>query len=106
MKAEEIGIELEEGATSIFGRKGGKNVRKYRCSSGPRKGRIVAKASTCTAPMNAKKRQKFQQTKARKGSTIKVKTKRTKVNNPASRRLGKINTGQRTRRKSSKAKRI
>lgn len=105
MKVEELEI-LDEGAVSIFGRKGGKNVRKYRCNSGPRKGRIVAKASTCTAPTNVAKRKKFAQTKARKGSTIKIKTKRTKSNNPASRRLGKLNTGQRTRRKSSKAKRI
>ena len=103
MRVDEV---IVEGATSIFGRKGNKTVRKYRCSSGPRKGRIVAKASTCTAPISAKKRAKFKQTKARKGSQIKIKTRRTKANNPASRRLTRMNTGPRTRRKKSKASRI
>ena len=104
MRASEF--EIEEGAQSIYGRKGNATVRKYRCNSGPRKGRIVAKASTCTAPLSAKKRKTFQQTKAKKRSAIKIKTKRTKSNNPASRRLGKINTGSRIRKRSSKAKRI
>lgn len=103
MKIDEV---ITEGATSIFGRKGGKNVRKYRCTSGTRKGRIVAKASTCTAPISAKKRAKFKVTKARKGSTIKLQTRRTKAQNPASRRLSKLNTGSRTRRRKSRAKRI
>ena len=48
-------ISIDEGATSIYGRKGNQSTRKYRCSSGPRKGRIVAKMSTCTAPKNIKK---------------------------------------------------
>ena len=103
MKVDEI---ITEGATSIFGRKGGKTVRKYRCNSGTRKGRIVAKASTCTAPVDLKKRTKFKQTKQRKGSAIKIKTGRTKAQNPASRRLSKMNTGSRTRRKKSRASRI
>jgi hypothetical protein len=103
MKVDEI---IVEGATSIFGRKGNKTVRKYRCTSGSRKGRIVAKASTCTAPVNLKKRTKFKQTKQRKGSTIKIKTRRTKTQNPASRRLSRINTGPRTRKKKSRASRI
>ena len=42
--------EIIEGATPIFGKTGGKVVRKFRCTSGSRKGRIVAKPGTCTAP--------------------------------------------------------
>lgn len=30
---------------------GNTTTRKYRCTFGPRKGRVVAKASTCTAPI-------------------------------------------------------
>ena len=39
--------DLEEGQT--WARSGKKVVRKYRCSSGPRKNRIVAKMSQCFA---------------------------------------------------------
>ena len=41
---------LVEAATTIYGRSKGKVTRKYRCTSGTRKGRIVAKAATCNAP--------------------------------------------------------
>ena len=45
---------IEEGVTTIFGKTGNKTVRKYRCTSGTRKGRIVAKPATCNAPKNMK----------------------------------------------------
>ena len=38
--------DVDEGATPIFGKSGNKVVRKYRCTSGSRKGRIVAKPGT------------------------------------------------------------
>lgn len=56
---------IEEGATSIYGRKGGKNVRRYRCNSGPRKGRIVAKMSTCHAPIDAQKKKTMTVTRSK-----------------------------------------
>ena len=98
--------EIYEGAVSIMGRSGGKNVRKYRCTSGSRKGRIVAKPSTCTAPKNVKASRTLTKTKRAKSSAIKVKTTRTKRSNPASTRLGSVNVGLRTRRKAGKGKRI
>ena len=97
---------IEEGATSIYGRKGGKNVRKYRCNSGPRKGRIVAKMATCTAPKSIKKATTLKKTKRAGAKRQAVKIARTKRANPASSRLPRINKGVRTRRKQSKAKRI
>lgn len=100
--------EIIEGAVSIFGRSGNKTVRKYRCTSGSRKGRIVAKASTCTAPRNVAKGVTLKKTKARKGSQMKLKTKVTKRANPASRRLSSVNTGMKRLkpRRSGKGKRI
>jgi hypothetical protein len=41
---------ITEGALQIAGRRGGKIVRKYRCTTGSRKGRIVAKPETCNKP--------------------------------------------------------
>ena len=40
----------------IFGRKGNKVVKKYRCSFGRKKGRIVTNPSVCSAPLDIKKR--------------------------------------------------
>ena len=58
-------ISIDEGATSIYGRKGNQSTRKYRCSSGPRKGRIVAKMSTCHAPIDAQKKKTMTVTRSK-----------------------------------------
>jgi len=72
-------------------RSGTKVTQKYRCSSGSRKGRIVAKASQCFAPPDLKKRFNFKKTKARKGAIMARKAKKTKKWNAASRRVAKLN---------------
>ena len=60
---------ITEGVSQIFRRqKGGKPTRGFRCTSGPRKGRIVAKPSTCfqkTDPQRSAKIRKKRQQKAR-----------------------------------------
>ena len=98
--------EMFESAVSIMGRSGNKNVRKYRCTSGSRKGRIVAKPSTCTAPKNVKASRTLKKTKRARGASINVKTNRTKRSNAASKRLSNLNVGMRTTRKKGKGKRI
>jgi hypothetical protein len=86
---------LEEGVTQIQGKRGNKVVKKYRCTTGSRKGRIVAKASTCTAPLNVKASQKLKATRRKKGKTTSIKINRTKRTNPASLKLKRLNTGRR-----------
>lgn len=86
---------LEEGVTTIFGKSGNKTVRKYRCTSGTRKGRIVAKPSTCTAPANVKASVTLKKTRRSKGKSISVKSSRTKRTNPASQKLRNLNVGRR-----------
>ena len=93
---------IEEGVTTIFGKSGNKTVRKYRCTTGIRKGRIVAKPATCNAPKNMKASNTLKQTKRKKGSTIGIKANRTKRTNPASQRLKRLNTGRRTISKSKR----
>jgi hypothetical protein len=75
----------------VWARSGKKVVRKYRCTSGRRKGRVVAKMSQCFAAPDIKKRVKFKQTRARLGSRMARKAKRTKRVNPASRRIQAMN---------------
>ena len=41
---------LTEGVQQIWGRNAGKVVKRYRCTTGSRKGRIVATPTTCNAP--------------------------------------------------------
>lgn len=86
---------LDEGITTVYGKSGNKAVRKFRCTSGPRKGRIVAKAATCSAPKNIKASNKMKSTRRSKGKTVSVKINRTKRTNPASQKLKRINVGRR-----------
>lgn len=81
--------DLQEGQT--WARSGKKVVRKYRCSSGPRKNRIVAKMAQCFAAPNIKARIRLNRTKARLGNRMIRKAKRTKRTNPASKRVQALN---------------
>ena len=89
------GNEIEEGVTTIFGKSGNKTVRKYRCTSGTRKGRIVAKPATCNAPKNMKASNTLKKTRRSKGKTTSIKINRTKRTNAASQKLKRLNTGRR-----------
>ncbi len=74
-----------------WARSGTKVVRKYRCSSGSRKGRVVADVTQCFKAPDVKKRATLKKTKARLGSRMARKSKRTKKINPASRRIQALN---------------
>tara|TARA_B110000503_G_scaffold43763_1_gene71613 strand:- start:278 stop:592 length:315 start_codon:yes stop_codon:yes gene_type:complete len=87
--------EITEGYVQIWGRSGNKTVRKYRCTSGTRKGRIVAKPTTCSSPINTTSRRTLKLTKAKQGGRMKAKSRITKRTNPASRRLKRLNIGRR-----------
>ena len=71
---------IAEGVSQILRRqKGGKPKAGFRCSSGPRKGRIVAKPSTCfqkTDPVKSAKIRKKRQQKARVAGKKLAQTKR------------------------------
>lgn len=69
---------INEGITPIWGRKGGRMARRYRCTSGIRTGRIVADPATCSKPKDLKKSYRFKATGLRKGSAMRIKAGRTK----------------------------
>lgn len=75
----------------VWARSGKDVVRKYRCTMGRRKGRIVSTPSACFGALDVKKRAALKKTKARLGSRMARKAKRTKRINPASIRLKKLN---------------
>ena len=82
---------IPEGAVQVFGRSKGKVVRKYRCTSGQKKGRIVAKPQTCSNPIRVSSRISMKKAKARRAPLIKIKSRYTKRMSPTSRRLTRLN---------------
>lgn len=87
MLLRELTEPLEE--KQVWARKGTSLVRKYRCTSGTRNGRIVAEPTQCFAPINVKQRALMKRTRARLGKKMARKAKKTKRTNPASIRLSK-----------------
>ena len=85
--------EIYESLTEkqIWARSGKKVVRKYRCTAGRRKGRIVKQMSQCFAAPNMKARLTLKRTRARIGARMMRKARRTKRTNPASRRVQALN---------------
>ena len=96
---------LVEAATTIYGRSKGKVTRKYRCTSGTRKGRIVAKAATCNAPTNIKSKLTMKKTRARKTPIIGIKSKFQKRMGALSQRIKRLNKTRMKPTKRSTAKR-
>lgn len=78
-------------AIQVWSRTGGKNVRKYRCTQGARKGRVMASPAACNRPINISKSKNMKQTKAAKAGKIATITSRTKRVNPTSTRLPGVN---------------
>jgi hypothetical protein len=83
--------EIIEGVSTAFKRLGTKNVRKFRCKSGPRKGRVMASPASCNAPLKSKKSAKLRKTKTRLGKQRSFRSNLTRRRNPASRRLKQLN---------------
>ena len=76
MLLRELTTSLDE--KRVWAKSGKKVVRKFRCSGGRRHGRIVAKIQQCFAAPNMKKRFAMKKLKARLGSKMTRKAKRTK----------------------------
>lgn len=89
MLLNELFTSLDE--KQVWARKGTKVVRKYRCTTGQRKGRTVADPTQCFKVVDIKKRANLKRTKARLGAKMARKARRTKRINPASKLLRKLN---------------
>jgi len=94
MRLYELFEDEEEEITEaklVWARRGKKVVRKVRCTSGKRRGRAVASAASCGKRIDMKKRFVMKRTQRRYKARIKIKARRTKKFNPASRRVAKLN---------------
>lgn len=86
--------EIKEGVIGIWGKTKGKLVRKYRCTSGTRKGRIVAKPATCNATKRVSSALNIKRAKAKKASVMQVRSSRTKRASGLSKRVAGANKPQ------------
>jgi hypothetical protein len=84
-------IETSIDESIAWAKRGNKVVRKFRCTMGPRKGRIVADLGQCAAAPDVAKRNRLKITKARLGARMARKARRTKRVNPASIRTRSLN---------------
>ena len=86
-------MKLDEVITEklAWAKRGNKVVRKFRCTAGPRQGRIVKDIGQCFAAPDVKRRQRLKLTKARLGAKMTRKAKGTKRVNPASKRVKALN---------------
>ena len=79
---------IAEAVSQIFRRqKGGKPKAGFRCTSGPRKGRIVAKPSTCFQKLDHVKGAKIRKKRQQKARIAGIKLARTKRTGAGARRL-------------------
>lgn len=86
----EILVSLDE-ARRVWAKSGDKLVRKFRCTSGRRKGRVVASPEQCNKPIDIKKRLTMKKTVRRKGKVMQRKAKRAKRINPVSKQVSRLN---------------
>jgi len=92
---------ITEGVSQIFRRQKGKKPTKgFRCTSGPRKGRIVAKPSTCFAKTDPVKSAKIRKKRQQKAAIAGKKLAMTKRSGGGSKRLA----GVQIKKKSMKGK--
>ena len=84
---------LAEGISQILRRSPQKGLKKgFRCTGGPRKGRIVAKPSTCFAKRDPQKGAKIKKKRQMKAKIAGKKLGITKRSRPVSRRLKTVQT--------------
>ena len=91
MRFSEISTQPVTEARMVWRRQGNTVKRAVRCTGGPRKGRVVSKASQCSAPINIKRRLQMKKSKAQFGRRMTRKAQRTKRISPASRRVRALN---------------
>jgi hypothetical protein len=89
---------IAEAISQIYRRaKGGKLKTGFRCTSGPRRGRIVAKPSTCNARLNPVKGAKIRLKRQAKASQAGVKMAFTKRASAGSKRLKGLQVSKKSR---------
>ena len=98
---------IAEGVSQIFRRqKGKKPIKGFRCTSGPRKGRIVAKPSTCFQKTDPVKSAKIRKKRQQKANIAGKKLAQTKRSGAGARRLAGVQIKKRSQKGKSLAPKL
>jgi len=84
---------LEAGPTVAWKKQGSTITRKYRCTSGPRKGQVRASPTACNAPIKVGAKLQMKKNKQKMGGHGRYLASKTKKTDNASRRLATVNRG-------------
>ena len=79
------------GAVMAWGKSGKKIIKKYRCKSGPKAGRLVSEPQQCSRRVDPEKRMKMKRLLAKIGKRMTRKAKRTKLVDPVSKQVRRKN---------------
>lgn len=82
--------EILESYKQVWARSGHGVKRKYRCTSGQKKGRVVAKPSTCGTPVKQKQSVRTKKTRRLQAPKQSIKRGMT-VKRPTSKKVTKLN---------------
>lgn len=78
-------------AKIVYARQGDKLVKKWRCTKGKRKGRLVSTPQGCFAPIDLKKKARMRALQRQKGSMISRRAQITKRTNSISKQVSRLN---------------
>lgn len=82
--------EITEGYKQVWARTAKGVKRKYRCTTGQKKGRVVAKPSTCSTPVKQGKSIRTAKTRRLKSTSQAIKRGMT-IKRPTSKRVSRLN---------------
>jgi len=78
-------------AKLVYAKQNGKLVKKWRCTSGKRKGRLVAEPGSCFKPIDIKKRAVMRRTRRKKDVSMTKRAQITKRVDPLSKQVRRLN---------------
>ena len=97
--------EIMEGYKLVWGRSKSKGVvRRYRCTDGPKKGRVVAKPSTCTSTTSLKKSGQLKKTRRSQGSR-QASVRKNTLTRPTATRVKNLNRRYSTKGRANRSRR-
>lgn len=79
-------------AKIVYAKQDGKLVKKWRCTKGKRKGRLVAEPGGCFKPIDIKKRARMKRLRRQKNVIMTKHAQITKRTNPLSKQVKRLNT--------------
>lgn len=78
-------------AKLVYAKQNGKLVKKWRCTSGKRKGRLVAEPGNCFKPIDIKKRAMMKRIRRKKNASMTKRAQITKRIDPVSKQVRRLN---------------